>query len=180
MARNGQGGGWLLLAAMLSACVGPAVDRPARADLSIEAVQTRDGKAPPGGDGICWDKDTTPAVIETVTEQVVVTPEQRDAAGQLVTPAAFRSETAQRMVQDRQDVWFRAPCPDQMDVAFTASLQRALKARGLFGGAVSGSFDADTAEAVRRFQAERGLDSPRLSLAAAKELGLIAVDIDHL
>jgi hypothetical protein len=28
---------------------------------------------------------------------------------------------------------------------------------------------------VRRYQAERGLDSPRLSLAAARELGLVKV-----
>ncbi len=175
MARSGQGGGWLLMAVapsllLASACTGPKVDRPARADLSIEAVHIKGDGPPKGPEGACWDKDTTPAVIETVTEQVIVSPEVRDAAGQ----------TAQHMVQDRQEVWFRAPCPEQMDVAFLASLQRALKARGLFGAAISGSYDAATAEAVRRFQAERGLDSPRLSLAAAKELGLIAVDIDRL
>jgi hypothetical protein len=33
---------------------------------------------------------------------------------------------------------------------------------------------------VRRFQADRGLDSPTLSLAAAKELGLIATDLSDL
>ncbi len=185
MARSGQGGGWLLMAVapsllLASACTGPKVDRPARADLSIEAVHIKGDGPPKGPEGACWDKDTTPAVIETVTEQVIVSPEVRDAAGQITAPATFRSETAQHMVQDRQEVWFRAPCPEQMDVAFLASLQRALKARGLFGAAISGSYDAATAEAVRRFQAERGLDSPRLSLAAAKELGLIAVDIDRL
>lgn len=185
MARNGHGGGWLrvavaLSAGALSACTGPAVNQPTRADLSIELVHVQGDGPPKGPQGACWDKDTTPAVIETVTEQVVVSPETRDAAGQITAPATFRSETAQRMVQDRQDVWFRAPCPDQMDVAFVASLQRALKARGLYAAAISGSYDATTTEAVRRFQADRGLDSPRLSLAAAKELGLIAVDIDRL
>lgn len=65
-------------------------------------------------------------------------------------------------------------------MAFLASLQRALKARGLYLGEVTGEWNAATAEGVRRFQAERGLDSPRLSLAAARELGLIAVDLDRL
>jgi hypothetical protein len=180
MARNGHGGGWLLVAAVLSACTGPAVDKPARADLSGELVHLKGDGPPKGPEGACWDKDTTPAVIETVTEQVLVSPEARDAAGQITAPATFRSKTAQHMVQDRQEVWFRAPCPAQMDVAFLASLQRALKARGLYDAPISGLYDDATAEAVRRFQAERGLDSPRLSLAAAKELGLIAVDIDRL
>lgn len=181
MASHWQGGRAALLLAgalALTACVGASPDGPGRADLQIELVPGE--TAPKGPEGACWDKDTTPAVIETVTEQVIVSPEMRDAAGQITAPATFRSKTAQRMVQDRLDVWFRAPCPDQMDVAFIASLQRALKARGLFGAAISGSYDAPTAEAVRRFQADRGLDSPRLSLAAAKELGLIAVDIDRL
>jgi uncharacterized protein (DUF2126 family) len=53
-------------------------------------------------------------------------------------------------------------------------LQRALKARGLFPGAVTGVEDAATREATRRFQAARGLDSGTLSLAAARELGIVA------
>ena len=40
--------------------------------------------------------------------------------------------------------------------------------------------DPATAEALRRFQAERGLDSPLLSLGAAKELGLISTDFEDL
>jgi hypothetical protein len=77
------------------------------------------------------------------------------------------------MVQDREEVWFRAPCPAEQTVQFTASLQRALKARGLYLLPVTGTVDAATGEAIRRFQAQRGLDSPILSLAAAQELGLI-------
>lgn len=99
-------------------------------------------------------------MIETVTEQVIVSPEMRDAAGQITAPATFRSKTAQRMVQDRLDVWFRAPCPDQMDVAFIASLQRALKARGLLGAAISGSYDAPTAEPCAAFRPTAGWICP--------------------
>ncbi|MGL6209244.1 MAG: peptidoglycan-binding domain-containing protein, partial [Paracoccaceae bacterium] len=121
-----------------------------------------------------------PAIIETVTEQEVVTPEQRDGAGQIVVPATFRSTTKQRMVQDRQEVWFRTPCADELTVDVVATLQRALKARGLYDQPLTGVIDAETAEAIRRFQAERGLDSPQLSLAAARELGVISTALDAL
>ena len=46
--------------------------------------------------------------------------------------------------------------------------------------AVTGEMNPETAEAVRRFQAERGLDSPVLSLGAARELGLAATSLDAL
>lgn len=175
-------GGLLAAAALGLAGCGPTAPAgaPARADLTIELV-TLKGEGPPAGpEGACWDKDTTPAVIETTTEQVLISPEQRDATGKVVAPASFRTIASQRMLQDRAEVWFRAPCPGDVTVAFLASLQRALKARGLYLGEITGEWNAATAEGVRRFQAERGLDSPRLSLAAARELGLIAVDLDQL
>lgn len=174
--------GGLLAAALGLAGCGPVAPAgaPARADLRIELVHLRDEGPPKGPEGACWDKDTTPAVIETTTEQVLVSAEQRDAAGNVTAPAIFRTITSQRMVQDRHEVWFRAPCPADVTVAFIASLQRALKARGLYPDEITGVWSGATAEGVRRFQAERGLDSPRLSLAAARELGLIAVDLDRL
>ena len=64
--------------------------------------------------------------------------------------------------------------------AFVASLQRALKARGFYLQPLTGVLDAHTSEAVRRFQADRGLDSLRLSLAAARELGIVSTDLDQL
>lgn len=174
-----------LVAALLglAACqtAGGPVSGPARADLGIELIRRPpDAGPPPGPEGACWDKDVTPAVIETVTDQVLVSAEQRDADGKVTAPATFRTVTAQRMVQEREEVWFRAPCPEDISVAFVASLQRALKARGLYLLPVTGAMDGATAEAIRRFQADRGLDSPTLSLAAARELGLIAVDLDRL
>jgi peptidoglycan hydrolase-like protein with peptidoglycan-binding domain len=45
---------------------------------------------------------------------------------------------------------------------------------------ITGEMNPETAEAVRRFQAERGLDSPVLSLAAARELGLAATSLEDL
>ena len=39
---------------------------------------------------------------------------------------------------------------------------------------------APTTEAIRRFQAERGLDSPVLSLAATRELGITATALEDI
>jgi hypothetical protein len=164
----------------LSACDQPRVSAPVTTGQTIAQVTLKPGQQPPAKDGACWDKDTTPAVIETVTEQVVVSDEIRDKAGNITAPASYRTDTHQRMVQDTREVWFRVPCPETMTVSFTASLQRALKARALYLAPVTGQMNAETAEALRRFQAERGLDSPVLSLAAAQELGLLATDISQL
>ena len=170
----------LALMVLLGGCQGAAVQAPAQAMLSREVVRLKGDGPPPSPRGECWASSVTPAVIETVTERVVVTEEVRDAAGVVVTPATYRTRTHQRMVQDREEVWFRAPCPAEQTVQFVASLQRALKARGLYLWPVTGEMDAETAEAVRRFQAERGLDSPVLSLAAARELGLTVTALEDL
>ena len=98
----------------------------------------------------------------------------------MIEPASFRTRTQQRIVQEREEIWFRAPCPEEQTVQFIASLQRALKARGLYLMPVTGEMNAETAEALRRFQAERGLDSPVLSLGAARELELAATSLDAL
>ena len=153
---------------------------PGQAALGKELVRLKGDGPPASPEGECWASSVTPAVIETVTEQVLVSDEVRDATGTVVEPASYRTQTQQRMVQDREEVWFRAPCPAEQSVQFVASLQRALKARGLYLMPVTGEMDADTAEAVRRFQAARGLDSPVLSLAAAQELGLTATALDEL
>ncbi len=170
----------LVMALILGGCTGVKVEAPGQALLSREVVRLNGDGPPPAANGECWANSVTPAVIETVTEQVVVSEEVRDDAGAVVTPASFRTKTSQRMVQDREVIWFRAPCPQDQTVQFVASLQRALKARGLYLLPVTGEMDADTAEAVRRFQAERGLDSPVLSLAAARELGISATALEDL
>jgi len=173
--------GYRFLAALmlLAACQPVGVEAPGRADLGIGLLRNQSGP-PEGPEGACWSGTVTPAVIETVTEQTLVTPELRDAEGRITQAAGFRSSARQRIVQDREEVWFRAPCDAEMTPEFVASLQRALKARGLYLLPLSGEMDAATMQAVRRFQADRGLDSPVLSLGAARELGLIAADRDSL
>lgn len=158
----------------LTACQSgaPLPEAPDTADLRAELRLTE----PPRRDGECWAEEITPAVIETVSEQLLVTPAATDAEGRVTRPAVYATETRQDIVQDRRVVWFRTPCLDEMTLDFVSSLQRALKARGIYLGAVTGQLDAPTLQAIRRFQAPRGLDSPVLSLGAARELGLAAGD----
>lgn len=170
-----------LAVAALAACQATGVPKaPGRLDLSAEVVRLDRPGPPARPEGACWESDVTPAVIETVTEQVVVTPEERDAEGRILTPATYRTDTRARIVQDREEVWFRAPCPADYTVDFVASLQRALKARGYYLLPLTAQMDDGTRDAVRRFQADRGLDSPLLSLAAARDLGLLPVGLDEL
>ncbi|KPU84904.1 hypothetical protein JI58_00895 [Marinosulfonomonas sp. PRT-SC04] len=131
----------------------------------------------------CWGKGTTPAVVETVTQQVLVraagpiiapSPDGAPTYKTVHSPAIYTTRTQQKIITPRADFWFEVPCPAQIDQGFIATLQRALKSRGLFRGAVTGVIDQRTQKAVRWYQKQHGLDSTTLSLAAARQLGLIA------
>ena len=132
--------------------------------------------APPGAaPGSCWGKNVTPAVIETVTHQVLLQPAQVLVDGTVLQPAVYKTETLQDIVRERRETWFLVPCDSTQTPEFIASVQRALAARGLYKGRISGEMNAATRAAVRRFQKPQGLDSGILSLAAARKLGLVAV-----
>ncbi|MDR7124825.1 peptidoglycan-binding domain-containing protein [Pseudotabrizicola sp. 4114] len=162
----------------LTACQqGGVPQAPGRADLSVDLVRLTVPGPPEGAAGECWASDVTPMVIETVTEQVMVSKAKLGPDGTVLSPAVFHSEARQKIVQEREQVWFRSPCPQEMTVDFIASLQRALKARGLYVLPLTGQMDAATRAALRRFQADRGLESDKLSLTAARELGLVTADL---
>lgn len=162
----------------LAACQGGVVPAaPGHPDLAAELLHRSEPGPPPGPEGSCWTSDVTPAVIETVTEQALAAPATFAADGTTLTPARFRSVTRQEIIKSRDEVWFRSPCPAAMTVDFIATLQRALKARGLYRLALTGVMDAPTRTAVRQFQAPMGLDSPLLSLAAARDLGIVPTDL---
>ncbi|PCJ05233.1 MAG: peptidoglycan-binding protein [Rhodobacteraceae bacterium] len=158
-----------LLLGALSACT------PANTE---GGVVTRTGQAaPPGAEpGSCWGKITTPAIIETITHQVMLQPAEVLADGTVIRPAMFKTETRQDIVRPRRDTWFEAPCDSDLTPEFIASVQRALVARSLYRGAINGEMDRATRAAVRRYQKPQGLDSGLLSLAAARQLGLVAIE----
>lgn len=151
----------------LAAC-GPDTMTP----LSIgapEVTQIRAAAPPGAAPGTCWGRDATPAVIETVTEQVLLP----GADG----TASYHTETRQQIVRERREVWFRTPCLPEMTPEFIASLQRALAARGLYRGEITGVIDGPTRTAIRAYQKPEGLDSGTLSLAAARKLGLAVIEV---
>ncbi|WP_099826503.1 peptidoglycan-binding domain-containing protein [Oceaniglobus indicus] len=165
--------GPLLLIAGLAGCNAmqiPEVSRFVEPELAVsdagDALQTA---AVSGG---CFATDSTPAVIETRTEQVQVTQPVLAEDGAVITPATYNTVTDTRIVKDRQDVIVQTVCPGEMSPQFIASLQRALHVRGFYAGAITAELDRPTRAAVRKFQGAEGLPTTALSLAAAKRLGL--------
>lgn len=154
----------VLAAILLSACA------PNVYELVPEEVTSRD-MAPPGAPpGTCWGRDATPAVIQTVTEQVILE-ETSDSP-------VYQTETSQQIITPREDTWFETPCDNVVTPDFTASVQRALAARGHYRGPITGRMDGRTQAAIRAYQKPQGLDSGMLSLAAARQMGLLQVDLD--
>ncbi|MEM8850125.1 MAG: peptidoglycan-binding domain-containing protein [Pseudomonadota bacterium] len=153
---------------LLAAC---AADPP-------EAV-TRLAGPPDPIPGACYARGITPAIIETVTEQVQEGEAVFGPDGNLVEPARFRTVTSTQIVRERQVDWFETPCAlRDRDPGFVMQVQRALQARGLYAGEVHGLYDVPTREAVASYQKDSGLESGTLSNAAAKELGLVALGRD--
>lgn len=124
--------------------------------------------------GTCWGKEVSPAVVETVTEQVVLQPPQIGSDGTVISPGLYKTETRQAILRDREETWFETPCADVLTADFIASLQRALAARGVYHGAITGLMDRKTRASLRRYQEQDGLDSDILSLETARDLGLVA------
>ncbi len=177
----------ILLAALggLSACVTSAPDDTGFTSVieptthsGAAGVQVMRGIGPPDANpSSCYGREIEPAVIETVTEQIMVEPEQLDRNGNVRRPAVFVTSTEQRIVEDRTETWFETPCAMQIaDPDYIATLQRALEARGHYSGSITGVLDRATVRAVRAYQAPQGLDSGVLSLAAARQLGLSVWD----
>lgn len=147
----------LLCLPLLAACqVAPAPSAATRAEAS---APTAPASLPAASEGGCWTTDRVPALTETV----------------YVADASGARQPQTRELRPAEERLFAVPCAREMTPELIASLQRALNARGLYAGAVSGAMDAETVAAVRRYQAPLGLDSGVLSLDAAQQLGLIAV-----
>lgn len=177
----------VLAAVTLAACApaqapaqGPAVSRSGPENPLAGSTLSRMVAPPPGApSGTCWQRDVTPAVIETVTERVAMPSPGTAAAGNADRaggPMVIRSQTHQRIVRDRKTLVFETPCPPVFTPEFIKSIQRALMARGAYAGAITGHYDQPTRAALRRYQARVGLDSDILSMANARALGLVAYD----
>ncbi|MEM8775813.1 MAG: peptidoglycan-binding domain-containing protein [Pseudomonadota bacterium] len=130
---------------------------------------------PPTTPNSCWDKITGEAIVETVEADILVVPEKTDADGKVIQPAVYRKGTEKRTVSSGTESWFEVPCSTDKVPDFINSMQRALQARGFYSAPLTGELDEETRMAVRAYQQPRGLDSDILSLAAARELGLVKI-----
>jgi len=160
---------------LVAACQGTPLAEVGRM-LEPEVVRTAEDGPPGAEPGTCWGRDVTPAVVETVTEQVMVQPPELDADGRLRAHPVYRTETSQRIVREREEIWFRAPCVEDLAREVVATLQRALEVRGHYSGPINGTMTLATRRAVRAYQRPLGLDSGVLSLRAAQMLGVVTHD----
>jgi hypothetical protein len=133
-----------------------------------------------GTDGRCYGRDITPAVIETVTAQVLDQPAVMADDGSVISPAVFRREIRQEITRERQVVAFETICPPAYTLEFVETLQRALQARGYYSGDINGLLDAYTGRAIQSFQRDDGPDSPLLWISTARELGIVALSSEQI
>jgi hypothetical protein len=171
----------LLPLSLLAACaaappaarLGPVSGPSSRPALGLAEVA-------PDEEGRCWATDTQPAVIETQTVQEQATPAVLAEDGTVRVPATYRSTVRQEIARERAVVAFETLCPPAYTPDFVASLQRALMARGYYQGAVDGALGPALGRAIQDFQRGEGPDSPLLSLAAARELGLVPLSREEV
>ena len=170
---------WALSALLTAGCTAsaPSTDVAGRANI----VPMQIGAEIEAGDnGRCYGRDITPAVIQTVTEQVLVSQASYNDDGTLYAPASYQSVIRQEIEREREEVAFETICPPAYTVEFVSSLQRALQARGFYRGQITGVMDAVTGRAVQDYQRRNGPDSPLLWIASARELGLVELSAEEL
>ncbi len=132
------------------------------------------------GAGGCYATERVPAIYEQTPGEILVVQAEIAEDGTVLRPPIYRRALVPKVVRPRGEMRFATPCPSDLTPDLIASVQRALAARGLYGGAATGRLDGATRAAIRRFQSERGLDSGTLSLETARSLGLIAISPEDL
>jgi len=166
----------LLSIAAMAGCVpsqSPTPAPPPSQTLTLGAIETTSA-------GVCFA--TASAKTETRQENVVieVVPAIKDRNGVVTSPAVFRNVTRPKTEIISEGERFETVCPPFLTVSFVTTLQRALRTRDAYNGAVNGQYDTATGLAVQRFQRTQGLDSPYLAVTTARQLGVLAVARDGL
>lgn len=136
------------------------------------------GLPPERNSDACRIRYTAPAIVETVTKQILIKPEivgtdPQTGKNIVTSPATYRTETEQKIVRARQEDWAEIICVKDQSVIFIQSLQRALAARGNYRGAITGIMDQRTKSALRKVQKNRGINTSEVTLDLAERYGLI-------
>lgn len=127
----------------------------------------------------CFAYEVTPAIIETTTHRTQLTPPRmavdiETGETEVIRPATYDTVTVQRVIREREELFFETICPQLYTERFVQSLQRALKARGFFGGEPNGWLDDQTSLAIKLYQKQEGLPSGILSLHTVEAFGLVS------
>ncbi len=131
------------------------------AACTVPSTQDTEPKITQAQDGRCYSSIVTqPAIIETTTQQIPL-----DTGG-------YETRQVQNIIRPREEIKFQAICPTTLTPDFIASLQRALAARSLAPGPITGTLTPSTRDAVQRFQSQLGLGTAVLTHTAAVQLGL--------
>lgn len=133
--------------------------------------------APDAQEGECWEQIPAPTRTVEVEQTVLATPAKFAPDGTETQPAIYRREVSEELEPTGPARWFERVCAERLTPALVENLQRALAARGLLNGPVTGELDAPTRDALLAYQTTQGLGSDVLSLAAARKMGLVAVDL---
>ena len=128
----------------------------------------------------CRAKVSQPAIYETTTKKNLIAPAKFSPSGRQIAPPTYQNQIIHRVVRERAVKWFDTPCEDEINADLIAGLQRALAARGYFSGKLTAIMDHDTEAALRRYQAEKGLDSAILASQTVMDFGLLPVPRDIL
>ena len=155
----------------LLACTSPADAPPGSSapDPEISRQVAAPEGAPPGS---CWGRADTPNAVRLITREIEVVPPEYGPDGTITRPGIYRREEVREIAPTGTGTLFEIPCPGTLVPEFTASLQRALAARALYFGPITGRFDRATRNAIRRYQSAFGLDSAQVSRRMAEDLGL--------
>jgi hypothetical protein len=166
---------------LLSGCLGDTVTRAPQTPANDDIGPLVQPAVVDPRSGTCFARATTPAIIETVTEQIMVQPAVVRSDGSVQSPAAFRTVTRQQILRERREVEFETPCNSVLTPQFVASVQRALLARGYYDGAINGLIDRRTTASIERFQTDQNdVHTGQLTLKTAQTLGLVALPRDQL
>ena len=164
-----------LLAGTACAPSDPVVVTRTVAQTKIAVLAT----APEPQDGTCWEEIPAPTRTVEVEETVLSSPAILAEDGTETQPAIYRKQVTALEEPTGPARWFERVCADDLTPSVVENLQRALSIRGLLNGPVTGELDAATRDALLAYQSTQGLKSDVLSLAAARQMGLVAVELQE-
>ena len=170
--------GAVLSLAVLAGCAPKSFVPDVTKLISPTQITATDMKPPADMPGVCWAHIPGPQITEIVSDIVVATPAQIGPDGEEISPAIYREVTRPQTFNEGDGRWFTRTCDADMTPDFVMTLQRALSVRDLYRGDATGVMDQRTLRAVQAYQTPQGLDSAILSQSAARQLGLIAVELE--